>query len=172
MDRVEIELGRLYEKREDGTPVKIHRREMDSRGGDKAVGGRSYFSEFARCKRPFHDASGKALNARSDNPDAICGISLIVDALGYDAQKPVGLRNHPRLMIVYAPAHEDSGGAPLGCANTWDALKNWTGADGLKGARKDWIDLCHYAQRSEMRFVDHAAQSAMQAMRSGGVYGR
>lgn len=171
MDRIEIELGRLYEKRTDGAPVHIQRREMDSRGGDHAVAGRSYFTEFAACKRYFRDASGKALNARSDNPDAICGISLIVDALGYDVQKPVGLRNHPRLMVVYAPADEDSGGVPQGCANTWDSLKNWTGADGLKGARKDWIDLCHYSQRSKMIFRDHKAEAEMAAVQKWGGYG-
>lgn len=165
--RVEIELGKLYEQRTDGLPVKVEWREMDSRGGNNNVHGRTYFTEFARCGVDFGDTSGKALNARSDNPDAVAGVSLISDALGYDTQKPLGPANRPRLMVVYAPPDMGRGeSVPRGCANSWDALQNWTGADGLKGARKDWIDLFHYAQRAEMGFVDTTPR-----MRTGMTFG-
>ncbi len=167
--RVEIELARLYEGRSDGTPIKVWRYEMDSRGGEAGADGRTYFTEFARCGVRFQDTSGQALNARSDNPDGVCGISLITDALGYDTQKPLGPDNRPRLLVVYAPADVDSGeSVPRGCANSWDALQNWTGADGLKGARKDWIDLFHYAQRAAMRFVDVVARAAARVGGWGG----
>jgi hypothetical protein len=169
--RIEIELARVYEKRTDGQPITVTRRIMDSRGGDTVVHGRTYFTEFARCGMRFTDASGKALNARSDNPDAVAGVSLITDALGYDTQKPLGPSNRPRLMIVYAPANIETGETvPHGCANSWDALQNWTGADGLKGARKDWIDLFHYAQRAVMRFIDHAARAAAHVSGQWGGY--
>jgi hypothetical protein len=159
MDRVEAELGKDYTH--EGQPIHVTRRIMDSRGGDKMVAGRSYFTEFAALKNAagrhcvFEDASGKELNPRSSNPDAVCGVSLIDGALGYDTQKPVGPSNHPRLMVVYAPPDVDAGEeVPHGCANSWDSLKHWTGADGLKGARKDFIDLFHYAQREEMEWED------------------
>jgi hypothetical protein len=153
--RVEIELARDYEGATDGDPVKVYERIMDSRAAANMVHGRTYISEFDRFQIYFIDASGKALNARSDNPDGVCGVSLITDALGYDTQKPVGPSNRPRLMIVYAPPNADAGEeTPHGCGNSWDSLKNWTGADGLKGARKDFIDLFHYAQRAEMRHMD------------------
>lgn len=153
--RVEIELARDYEGATDGEPVKVYERIMDSRAAANMVHGRTYISEFDRFQLYFIDASGKALNARSDNPDGVCGVSLITDALGYDTQKPVGPSNRPRLMLVYAPPDADAGEeTPHGCGNSWDSLKNWTGADGLKGARKDFIDLFHYAQRAEMRHID------------------
>jgi hypothetical protein len=153
--RVEIELARDYQGKTDGEPITIFERQMDSRANDVSVHGRTYISEFERCGIDFADASGKALNAKSDNPDGVCGVSLITDALGYDTQKPVGPSNRPRLMVVYEPPNADAGEEiPKGCGNSWDSLKNWTGADGLKGARKDWIDLFHYAQRATMEHVD------------------
>lgn len=155
--RVEIELARDYEGATDGRPVEIFMRQIDSRAGNSSVHGRTYFSEFEAAGLIFEDASGKALNAKSDNPDGVCGVSLITDALGYDTQKPVGPSNRPRLMIVYAAPDADANEEiPLGCGNSWDSLKNWTGADGLKGARKDFIDLFHYAQREDMEHVDRA----------------
>lgn len=152
--RVEIELGRDYEGHTEGEPIKPRVRLMDSRANDVEVHGRTYLSEFARFKIYFQDTSGKALNPRSDNPDAVCGVSLISDALGYDTQKPIGPGNRPRLMIVYAPPDANLGeDRPRGCGNSWDCLKYWTGADGLKGARKDFVDMFHYAQRAEMRWM-------------------
>jgi hypothetical protein len=163
--RVEIELARDYEGATDGKPLVVSERLMDSRAGNSSVHGRTYISEFSEHGLDFYDASGKALNARSDNPDGVCGVSLITDALGYDTQKPVGPGNRPRFMIVYAPPDADAGEeTPHGCANTWDSLKNWTGADGLKGARKDFIDLCHYAQRAAMA---HVGSAGLQVQRGG-----
>ena len=163
--RVEIELARDYEGATDGKPLVVSERLMDSRAGNSSVHGRTYISEFSEHGLDFYDASGKALNARSDNPDGVCGVSLITDALGYDTQKPVGPGNRPRLMIVYAPPDADAGEeTPLGCGNTWDSLKNWTGSDGLKGARKDFIDLCHYAQRADMV---HVGSAGLQVQRGG-----
>jgi hypothetical protein len=101
--RVEIELARDYEGATDGKPLVVSERLMDSRAGNSSVHGRTYISEFSEHGLDFYDASGKALNARSDNPDGVCGVSLITDALGYDTQKPVGPGNRPRFMIVYAP---------------------------------------------------------------------
>ncbi len=170
--RVEKELARLFEKRTDGEPIQVRRRLMDSRGGKAGINGKTYFTEFAKAGIKFVEASGQALNARSDNPDAVCGVGLITDALGYNVERPIGPDNHPRLFVVYAPADTMRGEqAPRGCANTWDSLQNWTGADGLKGARKDFIDLMHYAQRAEMRYRDREKAAAGQKRQVWGGYG-
>lgn len=166
--RVEVELAKLYEGRTDGEPVNVMFRLMDSRALDTVTHGRSYYSEFAAEKIYFRETSGQALNPRSDNPDAICGVNLISDALGYNVDAPLSMDNRPRMLIVYEPADADAGkSVPKGCGNTWDSLQNWTGADGLKGARKDFIDLCHYAQRAEMRHIPPRAEG----MPGGGGWG-
>jgi hypothetical protein len=43
------------------------------------------------------------------------------------------------------------------CRNLIDCLRMWTGADGLKGAAKDPIDLLRYAATDDISFVDETA---------------
>lgn len=169
--RVEIELARLYEGRTDGEPVRVLFRLMDSRAIDVMTHGRSYYTEFAAEGVYFRDASGQALNPRADNPDAVCGISLISDALAYNIDRPLGPDNRPRMQIVYEPADAESAeSVPRGCANTWDSLQNWTGADGLKGARKDFVDTTHYGQRFNMRFMQSNPQTRLAPAEDWGGY--
>ena len=60
-------------------------------------------------------------------------VLIINDLLCYDREKPIdGATNQPRLMI-----HAD-------CQNLIYSLREWTGADGQKGASKDPIDALGY----------------------------
>jgi hypothetical protein len=60
-------------------------------------------------------------------------VLIINDLLCYDREQPVELeKNHPRLMV-----HES-------CQNLIYSLREWTGADGQKGASKDPIDALGY----------------------------
>jgi hypothetical protein len=60
-------------------------------------------------------------------------VLIINDLLCYDREKPIDLAaNHPRLMI-----HAD-------CQNLIYSMREWTGADGQKGASKDPIDALGY----------------------------
>ncbi len=60
------------------------------------------------------------------------GIAIINDALAYDQNQPVTVLNQPKLFIS-----ED-------CENLIYSLREWTGADGEKGASKDPIDCLRY----------------------------
>ncbi len=60
------------------------------------------------------------------------GIAIINDALAYDQNQPVTVLNQPKLFIS-----ED-------CDNLIYSLREWTGADGEKGASKDPIDCLRY----------------------------
>ena len=60
-------------------------------------------------------------------------VLIINDLLCYDREKPLDTEsNHPRLMV-----HTD-------CQNLIYSLREWTGADGQKGASKDPIDALGY----------------------------
>jgi hypothetical protein len=60
-------------------------------------------------------------------------VLIINDLLCYDRENPLDLSsNHPRLMV-----HAD-------CQNLIYSLREWTGADGQKGASKDPIDALGY----------------------------
>jgi hypothetical protein len=60
------------------------------------------------------------------------GITIINDALSYDQNQPVSPLNQPKLFVS-----ED-------CENLIYSLREWTGADGEKGAAKDPIDCLRY----------------------------
>ena len=60
------------------------------------------------------------------------GIAIINDALSYDASQPLSAVNQPRLYISES------------CQNLIYSLREWTGADGEKGASKDPIDCLRY----------------------------
>jgi hypothetical protein len=60
------------------------------------------------------------------------GVGLINDWLHYDTQKPLSAINQPKLYISEK------------CQNLIWCMKEWTGADGTKGASKDFPDLVRY----------------------------
>ena len=70
------------------------------------------------------------------------GVSFINDWLYYNEDKPIDHQNAPRLYISER------------CANTIYALKEWTGADGQKGACKDPIDCLRYLVCSGIENVE------------------
>jgi hypothetical protein len=72
----------------------------------------------------FKSADGRSIDE---------GVDLINNALAYDPDRPVGTGNEPRLFISNA------------CSNLIYSLKEWTGADGNKGACKDPLDCLRYA---------------------------
>lgn len=60
------------------------------------------------------------------------GIAIINDALAYDPGQPVSAINQPKLFISEE------------CQNLIYSMREWTGADGDKGASKDPIDCLRY----------------------------
>jgi hypothetical protein len=82
------------------------------------------------------------------------GVAIINDMLAYDSERPLGADNNPRLFISER------------CKNLIYALKTWTGADGKKGATKDWIDLLRYIALSDVGYEDPETRRA----RPGGSY--
>lgn len=60
------------------------------------------------------------------------GVTIINDWLAYDKGRPIDALNKPKLYISWD------------CQNLIFALREWTGADGLKGACKDPIDCLRY----------------------------
>lgn len=70
------------------------------------------------------------------------GVDLINNLLSYDIDKPVGSDNEPRLFIS------------RDCTNVIYALKEWTGADGRKGALKDVIDVIRYAALADLQYME------------------
>lgn len=82
------------------------------------------------------------------------GVDMINDWLAYDDRRPVDALNSPRLFFS-----ED-------CKNTIYALKEWTGADGKRGATKDWIDVLRYVCLSGVGYED----PEMMRARPGGSY--
>jgi hypothetical protein len=160
IDRVEKELAREVERRDDGGRIHVFRRICDSRAGNDTHHGTTIIKEFAKQKLSdgtqllFDDAAGKRLNISTGNSDNIAGITLINDALNYDTKRPVGHLNRPKLLVRFEPDDPmKADSMPRGCANTWFSLSTWTGADGEKGACKDPVDCTHYFLRDEPRFV-------------------
>jgi hypothetical protein len=60
------------------------------------------------------------------------GVALINDALAHDPGQPLSILNEPKLYISKR------------CENLIYSLREWTGADGEKGASKDPIDCLRY----------------------------
>lgn len=151
--RIEMELARTVEKRDEpDARIEVRMRVLDSRMGNTEFHGTTIQKEYAKLGIRFQLASGKQLNVTSSEGEATAGITLINDKLFYKTDKPLGPDNHPKLYVVYEPA-DDSRSVPKGCANTVFALSTWTGADGLHGACKDWVDVTHYFLREEPRYI-------------------
>jgi phage terminase large subunit-like protein len=70
------------------------------------------------------------------------GVIDINNALAWDTEKPYSEINRPKLFVCAS------------CTNLIFALRKWTGADGLKGATKDPIDLLRYYFRDGSEYID------------------
>ena len=106
----------------------ISERFMDSRYAASATmtreGTTTLLEECLDIGMEFKSADGRSIDE---------GVDLINNALAYDPDRPVGPGNEPRLFISSS------------CTNLIYSLKEWTGADGNKGACKDPIDCLRYA---------------------------
>jgi hypothetical protein len=90
-----------------------------------------------------HGAEAPALDVMAASGDSITeGVNLINEWLEYDDGKGIDITNEPQLHVL-----ED-------CQNLIDALRMWTGQDGLKGACKDPIDTLRYAAQDRIEYVD------------------
>ena len=109
----------------------IFERYMDSRFGDTeraaAEGGvTTLIDELAELGLTFRPTSAESRNSIDE------GVKLVESALAWNEQKPLDFLNRPKLYVS------------TDCQNIIWALKNWTGADGQKGACKDFVDLVRY----------------------------
>jgi len=82
------------------------------------------------------------------------GVALINDALSYDQNQPVTVLNQPKLFVSEE------------CDNLIYSLREWTGADGDKGASKDPIDCLRYLAVMQPEEEDEATWKATR----GGSY--
>ena len=73
------------------------------------------------------------------------GIAIINDWLSYDTSQPRSPINQPRLYISEE------------CENLIYAMREWTGADGEKGASKDPIDCLRYLAVMAPEYNDTSA---------------
>jgi len=74
------------------------------------------------------------------------GVTEINKWLEYDEDKPISIQNEP---ILYVSEE---------CQNTIACMKLWTGAAGLKGASKDFIDLLRMAAFMKIEHVPAGSQ--------------
>ena len=129
----------LTQRREGGTEAakaerpreNIFERYIDSRFGnaEHAVGDEvtTLIREFADLGLTFQPTSAEKRRSIDE------GITLVNAALAWDENKKVEFTNRPRMYVSE------------NCQNIIWALRNWTGADGQKGACKDFVDLVRYA---------------------------
>lgn len=97
---------------------------------------------FCRWADLVAEAKGRGINedelrawSAAGGGSVKSGLNLLDDWFAYDRARPVDALNEPRLLI-----HED-------CTNTLACMGIWTGADGEKGAAKDFIDVaCYFAK--------------------------
>src|SRR4051812_38615651 len=124
--------GRLRRKSESGNPERPEPEEMFERLMDSRFGAaptlarnesKTLIESMAELGLEFEPAPGE--HQRD-------GIDQVNDLLYYDAEKPIGPANKPRLLILET------------CKNVIWALENWTGRDGPQGACKAFIDLLRY----------------------------
>jgi hypothetical protein len=141
---------RIIEAAEKADAAEPAERWMDSRYGNTPTmtqeGVRTLIEQCSdRIGLDFRATSGQAI---------VEGVTLINDWLAYNEDAPVDALNSPRLYISER------------CQNLIYALKTWTGADGKKGATKDWIDILRYITLSGVGYED----PAMLRARPGGSY--
>ena len=141
---------RIIEAAEKVDGVTAAERWMDSRYGNTPTmtheGVRTLIEQCSeRIDMDFRATSGQAI---------VEGVTVLNDWLSYDEEKLVDAMNCPRLFISER------------CKNLIYALKTWTGADGKKGATKDWIDILRYIALSGVAYEDPDLMS----VRPGGTY--
>ena len=141
---------RIIDAAEKADAAEPAERWMDSRYGNTPTmtqeGVRTLIEQCSdRIGLDFRATSGQAI---------VEGVTLINDWLAYNEDAPVDALNSPRLYISER------------CQNLIYALKTWTGADGKKGATKDWIDILRYITLSGVGYED----PAMLRARPGGCY--
>jgi hypothetical protein len=141
---------RIIDAAEKADSAEPSERWMDSRYGNTPTmtqeGVRTLIEQCSdRIGLDFRATSGQAI---------VEGVTLINDWLAYNEDAPVDALNSPRLYISQR------------CQNLIYALKTWTGADGKKGATKDWIDILRYITLSGVGYEDPAMLKA----RPGGCY--
>jgi len=141
---------RLIEAAEKADGTEPAERWMDSRYGNTPTmtqeGVRTLIEQCSdRIGLDFRATSGQAI---------VEGVTLINDWLAYNDEAPVDALNSPRLYISER------------CQNLIYALKTWTGADGKRGATKDWIDILRYITLSGVEYEDPASLRT----RGGGCY--
>lgn len=141
---------RLIDAAEKADGTEPAERWMDSRYGNTPTmtqeGVRTLIEQCSdRIGLDFRATSGQAI---------VEGVTLINDWLAYNDEAPVDALNSPRLYISER------------CQNLIYALKTWTGADGKRGATKDWIDILRYITLSGVEYEDPASLRT----RGGGCY--
>lgn len=177
MARVERELYRLIHP--DAGPnskgrIKVWQRIMDSRGGAAPTLAHespiTLIDLFADTD-PDDDQdeafdfqpSSKSLTGEGGNGGIMDGVEMVNDLLYYDEAAatldPAGVAmtfqgQAPRLYVCER------------CTNTINALSTWTGADGQKGACKDFADLPRYFAQAGPEYVPEEARRA----RGGGTF--
>jgi phage terminase large subunit-like protein len=135
----------------------IAERYIDPRSAGSEVtskeGGITLLDLIAAASNPLHfiPAAGVTVDER---------VLVINDLLCYDRDLPIEVgKNHPKLMI-----HES-------CQNLIYSMREWTGADGQKGASKDPIDALGYLVVMQPQHYGGASwKSQMTAMSRCGSY--
>jgi hypothetical protein len=153
--RVERELYRLLHPGESAASRKritVFKRIMDSRGGAAPTlaheSPKTLIDLFAETddadqedEEYLFDPSSKSLTGEGGNGGIMDGVEMVNDLLFYDETHATLDASGERMTFA--------GQAPrlyvcLRCTNTINALATWTGADGQKGACKDFADLPRY----------------------------
>lgn len=144
------------------TREKIFERYIDRRAGKNQhaaeKGGTCLVEQFAleqRNERTGLVEGERMVFALASGVDINEGITQVNDLLAWNTQEPLcmGL-NAPRLFVSSE------------CKQVIWAMQNWTGADGEKGASKDFVDLVRYLALADLRHVT----PGMFQVRGGGSY--
>jgi len=129
----------------------VYGRIIDPRAGNAAVPGLDEGTSIVQMMLDEQlDGQGAVAQAPMEwMPAPGCkvdeGSTLINDWLDYDTLRPVDALNCPQLYVS-----ED-------CENTIFSLREWTGADGEKGASKDPVDCLKMAAKFPVEYVDARA---------------
>ena len=167
MARVEQELHRLLHPHDSANSKKripIFKRIMDSRGGAAPTlaheSPKTLMDLFAEVdpeddtdEEFLFDPSSKSLTGEGGNGGIMDGVEMVNDLLFYDETQAT--LNEPGDRMTFR------GAAPrlyvcTRCTNTINALSTWTGADGQKGACKDFADLPRYYAQAGPEYIPEA----------------